>query len=352
MQIFKTIDEIRKFKLECILAKKRVGFVATMGALHAGHLKLVQESLEENHKTIISIYVNPTQFGENEDLHQYPRTFDDDCSKLQQLQQLNNNDNDNDNNDNIVVFAPSSDMMYPNGIGTENELIKVKPEAFANIAEGRIRPDFFNGVSQICTKLFNIVQPDVTYFGQKDISQCILIQRLVIDLCMNIKVRIIETIREHDGLAMSSRNIYLNQEERHLSKILYQALLVGQHMCNDHYPNHSDNKNNKNNKNNKKNNKNNSGNTGNTGNTGSSNDENGKNKVIEAVTVIDAVVEALNHPQVTVQYVSLSDPRNMQELTYYNSNIGAILSAAVVLGSVRLIDNVVVGDAARNIIYS
>ena len=336
MQIFNSIDEIRNFKRECILSKHTLGFVPTMGNLHLGHLRLVLESLKCNDKTIVSIFVNPTQFGEGEDFDKYPRTFDDDCSKLKQL----NNDN---NYNGIIVFAPSSNVMYPSG--KDNELIKVIPEAFADIAEGQSRPDFFNGVSQICTKLFNIVQPDSIYFGQKDISQCILIQRLVVDLCMNIEVHIIETVRESDGLAMSSRNNYLSQEERGLAKILYEALVVGQRMCNDYYSNNNYNNYNGDHSRSV---------TDSSHNNHHNEIEKGDKHVITAARVKEAVSMVLtrSHSRVKVQYISFAHPKTMVEMPYYDRTTGVVLSAAVMVGSVRLIDNVLVGNAARSAIYS
>jgi len=187
-------------------AGRRVGFVPTMGALHAGHASLIRASRAECDFTVVSIFVNPTQFGPSEDLSRYPRTFDADrelCAAL----------------GTDLVFAPSADEMYPPDSRTVVEVTKLQ-----DVLCGHSRPGHFRGVATVVLKLFNIVQPDVAYFGQKDAQQALIIRRMVIDLNVPVDVRVRPTVREPDGLAMSSRNRYLDPAQRHHATALYRAV--------------------------------------------------------------------------------------------------------------------------------
>lgn len=177
-----------------------------MGALHEGHLSLIRRSAQENDRTVASIFVNPTQFGPNEDFTKYPRTFEQDCY----LAQAAGAD---------IIFAPERDAMY----GDNPSHIHVP--LVTDLFEGHIRPGHFDGVATIVTKLFNIVSPTNVYFGEKDLQQCALITKLVSDLNFPINIIVCETIREHDGLAMSSRNRYLSPEERTIAPVLHQTLV-------------------------------------------------------------------------------------------------------------------------------
>lgn len=203
--ITKTIQEIRNLRKD-ININSTVGFIPTMGALHEGHLSLIERGIKENNEIIVSIFVNPTQFSIGEDLDKYPRTIEKDLNMLSKY--------------NIKsVFIPSTLEIY-----NPNPLCHVEPTAFSKIYEGEKRPNFFSGVATIVCKLFNIVQPTVSYFGQKDISQFILLRRMVDDLNMPVKVKASPTLREADGLAMSSRNVYLTPTERNVASILYKSL--------------------------------------------------------------------------------------------------------------------------------
>jgi len=191
---------------------RRIGFVPTMGALHEGHLSLVRAARRENDFVVVSIFVNPTQFGPREDLEKYPRMPDAD----QRLAAEAGAD---------VTFEPSVEEMYPDGFATH-----VVQEHLGNVLEGASRPGHFRGVCTVCTKLFNIVQPDAAYFGQKDYQQSVVIRRLVRDLDLPIDVRVMPTVREPDGLAMSSRNRYLDPEQRRQAVCLSRALRLAQQM--------------------------------------------------------------------------------------------------------------------------
>jgi pantoate--beta-alanine ligase len=187
-------------------AGKRVGFVPTMGALHAGHASLIRASRAECGFTVVSIFVNPIQFGPNEDFSRYPRTFDADrqlCGAL----------------GTDLIFAPSSEAMYPPESRTVVNVTKLE-DALC----GQTRPGHFRGVATVVLKLFNIVHPDVAYFGQKDAQQALIIRRMVTDLNVPVTIRVQPTVREPDGLAMSSRNRYLDPAQRHHATALYRTL--------------------------------------------------------------------------------------------------------------------------------
>ena len=268
-----------------------MGFVPTMGALHPGHISLVKRAKHENDVVASSIFVNPTQFSAGEDLDKYPRTFDTDLAMLTEV-------------GTDMVFAPLSSEIYPPG----NRLCHVEPAAFGLIYEGQARPEFFRGVATIVAKLFNIVQPTNAYFGQKDISQCILISRMVADLNIPVTIRVCETMREADGLAMSSRNTYLTSEERPKASVLYKALMAGKNRC--------------------------------------SSGAVSREEIIQAVNDVLATESAVSR----VEYVSVASHETMCELDTISPIPGAVLSSAVRLGSVRLIDNVLVGQAETDIL--
>ena len=202
-QTYAFIDQLR-------MQGKRVGVVPTMGALHEGHLSLVRRAKQECDVAIATIFVNPAQFGPNEDFQKYPRTLEGD------LDQLRSSGCD-------VVFTPTNDQMYPSGHTTF-----VDPPIVANDWEGKIRPGHFRGVATIVLKLFQIIPAHVGYFGRKDYQQVAVIRAMVRDLNLQIAIEACETIREPDGLAMSSRNRYLSGEERHRALGLSRALRAGQ----------------------------------------------------------------------------------------------------------------------------
>jgi len=206
MRIIRDIKNMQRISRDLRRQGKSIGFVPTMGALHIGHLSLVKQARRENDIAVVSIFVNPTQFGPKEDFRRYPRNLKVDaylCKK--------------EGVD--IIFYPDIYQIYPQGYKTY-----VLVENLSDFMCGKTRPGHFKGVATIVTKLFNIIQPDIAYFGQKDAQQAIIIQRMVRDLNMPNKIRVMPIIRESDGLAMSSRNSYLNVRERGDATVLYEAL--------------------------------------------------------------------------------------------------------------------------------
>ncbi len=201
-----SIDAIRTSVQKLRSQGGTIGFVPTMGALHEGHLSLVRKAKQENTTVIVTIFVNPSQFGPNEDYERYPRDIEKDSALVQAA-------------GGDIIFAPDAKVMYPAGYASY-----VTVDGLSLVLEGKFRPTHFKGVATIVVKLFNIVQPDVAYFGQKDAQQCALIKKMVIDLNIPVRLEIGATVREHDGLAMSSRNVYLNAEERSNAPVLYASL--------------------------------------------------------------------------------------------------------------------------------
>jgi pantoate--beta-alanine ligase len=247
----------------------------------------VQEAKDKNDVLVASIFVNPTQFGPHEDLAKYPRQLEHDCKLLQELGVHH-------------IFAPSEtkDLYGP------HHLTYVYAQGFEKMAEGRVRPDHFQGVATIVTKLFNIVRPTNAYFGQKDAAQCVLIRRIVEDLDMDVNVVVKDTVREADGLAMSSRNAYLSKEERKAAPVLYRSLTAA---YNEFRLLAAD-----------------------SGTLSSS-------RIKEVVQT-----ELATEPLVSeVQYVSVDSKATMQSIPQVHAEKGAILSIACKIGEVRLIDNIV-----------
>jgi len=209
MQVITTVQEMVDERSK-YADSQGVGFVATMGYLHEGHLSLVRQARKENDILMVSIFVNPAQFGPQEDLASYPRDLSGDLQMLEAL-------------DVDIVFTPTPEEIYPPGFVTY-----VEPTGpLATEAEGASRPGHFRGVATVVLKLFQIMQPQQAYFGQKDAQQVAVISRMVKDLNLPVKLRILSTIREADGLAMSSRNAYLDAEERSAAIVLYRALQAG-----------------------------------------------------------------------------------------------------------------------------
>jgi pantoate--beta-alanine ligase len=202
------ISDMRSLVASWKSAGHKVAFVPTMGALHEGHLSLVRAAKTDGAKVVVSIFVNPLQFGPTEDFSRYPRTLKDDIEKLRTV-------------DADAVFAPAAAEIYPDGFQTV-----LLNEKMASGLCGRFRPGHFSGVLTVVAKLFNIVLPDVAYFGKKDYQQWRLIERMVLDLQMPLNVVGFDTIRESDGLAMSSRNRYMSPEERERASLIYQGLSV------------------------------------------------------------------------------------------------------------------------------
>ncbi|GAB3709667.1 pantoate--beta-alanine ligase [Spirosoma flavus] len=204
---FDKIDAVRQH-LNTLRAEQTIGFVPTMGALHEGHLALVEAARRENDVVVSSIFVNPVQFNNPDDLARYPRTLEEDCQKLETAGC-------------DVVFAPSVEEMYP-----QKPLLRIHFGELETVLEGAFRPGHFNGVGIVVSKLFNIVQPDRAYFGQKDLQQVAVIRRLVQDLSFPVELIRCPTLREEDGLAMSSRNRNLTPDERQQAPVLFQSLTM------------------------------------------------------------------------------------------------------------------------------
>lgn len=275
-----------------------MGLVPTMGALHEGHLSLVRHAAAENTHVFVTIYVNPTQFGLNEDLDSYPKTWEQDIMKLHNL-----NANLAQAGKGLVsaVFAPTTSTMYPTlppdssipGVGS---FVEMRP--LGGLLEGASRPVFFRGVATVCMKLFNICAPERVYFGQKDIQQTVVIKRLVKDFHLNMDVRIIPTSREADGLAMSSRNVYLGSRRRQVGIVLRQALQKAEAQYKDRKRLRGD-------------------------------------ILWPAVDHCDKTLldqEALppsERVKFEVDYISLADPDTMEEVDHIDDTKGAILSGAV-----------------------
>jgi pantoate--beta-alanine ligase len=186
---------------------RTIGFVPTMGALHEGHLSLVRRAKQENDVTVVSIFVNPIQFGPSEDFKKYPRDIDGDTEKLK-IEGVD------------IIFMPEISSMYPEGFFTHVEVEKISERLC-----GAFRPGHFRGVATVVTKLLNIVKPTRAYFGQKDFQQTVIVKQVVKDLDMDVDIVVCPTIRERDGIAMSSRNAYLNEKQREAATVIYKCLI-------------------------------------------------------------------------------------------------------------------------------
>jgi len=275
MKIAEKINELRQLRQQ--LAEP-VGFVPTMGYLHEGHLALVKQARSENSSVVVSIFVNPTQFGPQEDFEKYPRDHELDLSILKKEKT-------------DIVFMPSVTEMYPEQFNSGVEVGKVTERL-----EGASRPTHFRGVTTIVAKLLNIVQPARAYFGQKDAQQLVIIKKMASDLDMNLEIISIPTVREPDGLAMSSRNTYLNSEQRQAATVLYQALTLAQQLW-------------------------------------TQGERDAKRMRQEMVALIQ------KQPLADIDYVSIADNKTLDELDTVSPP--ALVSLAVRIGKTRLIDNVV-----------
>ncbi|KAJ2090291.1 pantoate-beta-alanine ligase [Coemansia sp. RSA 986] len=271
-----------------------------MGALHNGHLQLVATAAQKSDSVIVSIFVNPAQFAPHEDLDKYPRTLEKDIEKLERIQIASSSQSAIP----IAVFAPSVAEMYPRGISTHRGQQKgtfVEVLGLSEMLEGGTRPHFFRGVATVVSKLFHIVMPDYAVFGQKDIQQCCVLRAMVQDLHFSLELVIAPTERDRDGLALSSRNVYLTQEQRNQAPAFYRGMCRAR----DLYQ---------------------SGTT--------------DREELLAVVRDEAKKGALD-----IEYISLSSPDTLEEVDKVSSESGAILSGAWRMGSTRLIDNMLLGFA-------
>lgn len=206
MQICRTIKDIRTFVAKCKAEGQTVGLVPTMGYFHQGHLSLMREAKKSCHRVVVSLFVNPLQFGPREDLAQYPRDFERDSAMAEEVGV-------------DAIFVPPDWEMYPEGFCTHVEVTGITDKLC-----GLSRPGHFLGVTTVVAKLFNIVAPDKAFFGQKDAQQAMVIRRMAADLNMGLEIVVLPIIREEDGLAMSSRNVYLDRDQRRNATVLYRSL--------------------------------------------------------------------------------------------------------------------------------
>jgi pantoate--beta-alanine ligase len=206
IEIVRTVDDLRGWVTNCRAKGQSVGLVPTMGALHAGHMALAARSLDVTERSVASLFVNPRQFGEGEDLESYPRNEDDDGAKLEAAGVH-------------LLFAPSVDEMYPQGFTTG-----VRVGALGDILEGAYRPGFFDGVATVVSKLLNQAGANRAFFGEKDYQQLLVVRTMARDLDIPTVIEGVETVREADGLALSSRNVYLSPDERRAAPILYKTI--------------------------------------------------------------------------------------------------------------------------------
>ena len=204
MEVLRTVEDVKSVLAP--LRSQGIGFVPTMGALHEGHASLIRRSAEENPHTVLSIFVNPTQFGPNEDLAKYPRTFELDLEIARKAGAK-------------YVFAPTPEVIYPAGWSTFVEV-----QGLTEVLCGKYRPGHFRGVATVVNRILSIVAPTTAYFGQKDLQQCLVIQKMVDDFELPVRIDICPTLREPDGLAMSSRNRYLSPEERKKALVIFRTL--------------------------------------------------------------------------------------------------------------------------------
>ena len=257
----------------------RVGFVPTMGALHAGHISLIQAAREECDFIVVSIFVNPTQFGPQEDFGKYPRNLEVDLNLCGEAGA-------------DVVFHPTVETIYPEGYATFVEV-----SGMSDVLEGKFRPGHFRGVATVVLKLFNIVPADSAYFGQKDYQQQAIIRRMCSELNLPIEIRVCPTVREADGLAMSSRNVYLNAEERRSALALSRSLHLAQKMI--------------------------------------------ANGVADLTEIRRAMFEELTKtPRVRAEYATLVHPETLVEVREILPRLVGVVAARV--GATRLIDNLII----------
>jgi pantoate--beta-alanine ligase len=276
MEILRTTAEMARWRDECCRESLIVGFVPTMGYLHQGHLALVKEALRRADRVVVSIFVNPTQFSPGEDLDKYPRDFGRDLDLCRELGV-------------DVIFAPEVEEMYPSGFQT-----RVLVDHLSQNLCGRYRRDFFSGVTLVVTKLFCAVRPHLAVFGEKDFQQSVVVKRLSKDLNLGVEIIPHPTVRESDGLAMSSRNTYLSKDERQSALALYRSLLAARELVQE-----------------------------------------GERRVEVLIDRTKAIIEAEAHCK--IQYVQVVDEDTMVDIVEVTPK--AVMAMAVFVGKARLIDN-------------
>lgn len=280
MEVFKDIPGMVEYIDDCRKNNDTIGFVPTMGALHEGHLSLVRKAREENAQVVVSIFVNPAQFGPGEDFEKYPRDLKSDLGMLL--------DEGVD-----AVFTPNAEDIYPKEFFTLVDVGRLP-----NYLCGISRPSHFRGVTTVVTKLFNIVRPDRAYFGQKDAQQAIIIKKMVRDLNVQTEICVLPTVREEDGLAMSSRNKYLSKSERARALCLSHALIKAGEMIAD-------------------------------GNR-------------DAMEIIEQMANIIEEQKAEIDYVAIVDADTLEDIGQVRGNV--LIAVAVIIGHTRLIDNIMLYD--------
>ncbi|HVM97430.1 MAG TPA: pantoate--beta-alanine ligase [Candidatus Acidoferrales bacterium] len=285
MKIIESPEEMQRFSRAIRREGKRLGFVPTMGALHAGHISLVKMARGQSDCVVVSIFVNPLQFGPNEDFGKYPRTFDRDRQMLE-AEKVD------------VLFAPKVESMYPSGAKTTVEVAELSDRL-----DGKSRPGHFKGVTTVVSKLLNIVQPDCAFFGQKDAAQVAIIRRMVRDLNIDTQIVIGPIVREADGLAMSSRNAYLDPQQRKQALVLNRALMRVQFLADR--------------------------------------GERNVNALIEAGKQVIA-----EEPGAKLDYLEIVDPDTLEPVTDLKNR--ALIAVAAWVGTTRLIDNLLLTSSSSS----
>ncbi|MBL7107521.1 MAG: pantoate--beta-alanine ligase [Phycisphaerae bacterium] len=279
MDVIQTINEVKSLVKKARSDGKTIGFVPTMGALHEGHLSLIRAANEKCDFVVVSIFVNPTQFGPSEDLDKYPRPIEKDI----ELCEKNNVD---------LVFNPAVEQMYK-----QQNLTWVNVEKITECLCGSSRPNHFRGVTTVCAKLFNIVKPDFAFFGQKDAQQAVVIKRMVCDLNMDLEIVVCPIVRAADGLALSSRNAYLTPEQRKDAALLYKSLQNCRQLI-----------------------------------------EKGEKN---SQTITDQIRTTLSEsPLIKVEYISIVDFHSLEDIGRVSA--GTLIAVAIRIANTRLIDNILV----------
>ncbi len=278
IKIIKSVRAMKRLSYDLRKKNRSIGLVPTMGYLHNGHISLVREAKKQNDAVVVSIFVNPTQFGPREDLKKYPRDIKGDITLLSKSGV-------------DAVFCPSAKEMYPEGYGT---YIEVK--GLSDKLCGASRPGHFKGVATIVAKLFNIVQPDAAYFGEKDFQQLVIIRRMAADLNMDVKIVSMPTVREKNGLAMSSRNSYLSKEEISRALVINRALKFAKTLA--------------------------------------------ASGVKSAARIKAAISKLMKTSKLKIDYISICDPKTLEEKKSVKGK--TLIAVAAYIGRTRLIDNIVI----------
>jgi pantoate--beta-alanine ligase len=279
MEIIENIASMQAFAERKRMEDKLMGLVPTMGSLHEGHLTLIREAKSRTDIVVVSIFVNPTQFGPGEDYDSYPRDLERDARKVISA-------------GGDIIFSPSASDMYPEGYLTYVDMGKVTEPLC-----GLSRPAHFRGVATIVNKLFNIIKPHKAFFGQKDYQQSVVIKRMVKDLNMDIDIIVLPTVRGPDGLAMSSRNSYLSEEERKVSPVLYKSLTIASGMIRE-----------------------------------------GERNARKILSAIKRMIE--KEPLVSIDYIAMTDSETLEDIDEIKGK--TLIALAVRIGKTRLIDNILI----------